>query len=277
MIPIGMEHLARSPRIGRAWLSGDDTTRFRVRRAVTPEDLTSAGRLLLAPPKGWETVGGVPLSAVRMAQEETAVLMAEIGDRPVAALAVVRDSVTFGLPGDAPFGRALACLRSMGRQAAEMVGCAAPDAAFPVWAELARAAAAVAAAGGADDLFCGCGGTVFDAVVLFEPWGDRPTGRRLSLSCLADRAREADRRLGRRAFLVSWLLEANPYVDYARFWQIMNRRTFGDPMRLRELVAGRLDLLARLTDRERTALRERWGGTLFRAVCRGDTTEISPA
>jgi hypothetical protein len=268
-------------------------TACRARRAITADDLARAyglGDHAALPGAEWHAVTGTA-GLVHRALPETAVFIAEVDNQIVGVMALVPDTPGVGLPADDAFGRELHLLREMGSRAAETTHAVlAPDApALLVLAELLRATFAQAVHDGCDELFIGVAdryGRLFEEVFQFDRWnlqkpagpsGGRCCGRRLSLACIRQRLRRADRRLGRDAFLDDFFFAANPYHDYVRPWSVMAANTFHDTEALRALFAERYALLDTLPDSHRDLLRQRWGEAVFTAVLEGACPDLAMA
>jgi len=264
-------------------LSGpDDGKAFRVRRAITGEDLVRAYRLVdgagLAG-NDWRRVTSSS-ATVHRAVPDTAVFVAESAGEMVGVMALVPDTPDLGLPSDVPFGRELALLREMGCRAAEIthVALAPRGPAVAVLAELFRACFAQAVHAGCNEMFIAAAGRyerLFEEVFQFEGWdmqrrapsdGSRFYGKRLCLTGLGSRLVEADRRLGPDAFLHAFFFGSNVYHDYVAPWSVMAAGTFRDTAALRHLFVERSVLLDGLTDGQREALRTRWGEVAFDTV-----------
>jgi hypothetical protein len=274
--------LTHVPFLSRHLETPAGATACRVRRAITADDLARAYRLAdnaALPGAEWHAVTGTAGLGHR-ALPETAVFIAEVEHDIVGVMALVPYTPGLGLPADETFGRELNLLREMGSRTAELTHAAlAPDApALLVLAELLRAAFAQAVQDGRDELFIGVAdryGRVFEEVFQFDRWnlqkpagpsGGRFCGRRLSLACIRQRLRRADRRLGRDAFLDNFFFAANPYHDYVRPWSVMAAKTFRSAAALQALFTEPHARLHDLAKGQREVLRQRWGEAVFTAV-----------
>ncbi len=250
-----------------------------VRRALSVDDHRAALELSarLAPDGralGW-SADGTPW--VYGAVPETATFLAEVDGRIVGAASLIPDSAGLGLPGDETFGRELALLRQMEPPVAQMVtaiGEACPT--MTSLAELVRAAIAQALHDGYGAVFTQVPpvhARLLEEIFQFDAWGRhalaggrRVEAKRLSLLSLGRRFQQADRALGREAFLCDYFVLGNPYHRRVPAWEAEAAARFADAEFVERLTAACGIRLAACTRRQRRVLRERWGDDVFARI-----------
>jgi GNAT superfamily N-acetyltransferase len=215
---------------------------------------------------------------------EMATFIAKAENRVVAVMSVVPDTEEFGLPSDKAFGAEIDSLRAAGRVLCETTNLAV-DPNYRnggVFLELVRCCTAHAAMRGYDDSFISISeghALFFESILGFEAWGDRRNygdstvdfveGKRLDLTCFAEKIARSDAAMGPDAFLCDWFFERNPYLSQVAEWDRLARERFLNPRLLRRLFVEESSFLYRCDDSVIAGLRRRWGDALLDQVLGG--------
>jgi len=272
----------------RAGLFGVDTRGAIIRRAMSIDDLAAAYRLVhfIYLKQGYirPQPGGLRVRVFEAAPE-MATFVAEADASIVAVLGLAVDSVEIGLPADQAFHAELNSLRTEDRLVCEVTNQVVVPAyrSCAVATELMRCMFAHALLLGCDELTM----TVspchvrfyellgFEAVSPVRSHSDEvydPTIlMRVNVSRLIRWVENADDRSDGAALFIKLrcLHGTNEYCCHVGRWHNEARATFTNPAALHHLFVERTGLLDRLSDDERSAIRDRWGPEVFDAVMGG--------
>jgi len=274
----------------RAGLFGVDTKGAVIRRAVTVEDLAAAYELVHETflERGYvrPQPGGLRVRVFE-ALPAMATFVADADGTIVAVLGLAVDSPDIGLPADEAFYEELRPLRSGGRLVCEVTNqvivptyrsCA-------VATELMRCMFAHALLIGCDELTMTVSAchVPFYQLLGFETASpirshsdevyDPTILMRVNVGQLIEWVEGPDDRSDAATLFIKFrCLAGNTYREKVADWAEEARATFAHPAALHKLFVERSDLLARLPDRERDVIRERWGTEVFDVVMDGVPT-----
>ena len=210
---------------------------------------------------------------------ETATFVAKQDGKVIGVSALVPDSPDLGLPSDAVFGAEIDALRGEGRKVCEIT-----DQAVSADWRGTTVTVGLMQCLCAQMLTIGCTDLVFAVspshVKFYELVGYVRISEIKSYSTHvndpvvlmhgADLCHRFDGLASgdddAENFLRKYYVDDNPYRRYVDTWQIVAERFFSDPTVLHELYVVRSGLLEKCSERERQAIRSRWGTDVFSSV-----------
>lgn len=267
----------------RSGLFGADTNGAKIMRACALRDLRQAYRLVYDTFLANGYIAANPYGTRIRAFEaipEAATFVAKVDSRVVGVQSIVMDSPDLGLPSDRCFKRELDSIRAKGVCLCEATN----EAVMPAFrktavsTELMRCAAAQSCAEKCDTTVTTVSPSHvrFYSLLGFEEAGsvrsyskdiDDPV---MMMALDMNRLRRHEEDMGEcERFVRNFLWFESPYVSKMEAWQYVAHRSFRDANFLRRLFVTESNLLAKCTERERQAIRRRWGDALFSEVVGG--------
>ena len=269
-------------------------TGITIERATSAQELKEAYSLVhdVYEEQGYilEQHGRVRVRAFE-ASPDTATFVARKDGKVIAVSSLVIDSPDLGLPSDHVFGDAIDLLRDPSQQVCEVTNLVVhPDYRnSPLFVQITRVCFTHALVNGCANMFIAISpghAKFFREIFRFDDWGgqrsysdeveDIVEGMRLNVANCQDLFTSFDRMVGQEhAFLCSFYLDSNPFIDQIEGWTTAAEKPFRNPLVLRDLFILTSRLLLDCPDEELDAIESRWGSDVFWGVW-GEPQHVLP-